>query len=68
MDDGPLVYYKLTLWAFGSGELIKPAVKNQIWKTEMLLDIRGVIKKHDSFKILNYMQDLDQFYNVYLIQ
>ena len=20
-DDGPLVYYKLTLWAFGSGEL-----------------------------------------------
>ena len=22
MDDGPLVYYKLTLWAFGSGELI----------------------------------------------
>ena len=21
-DDGPLVYYKLTLWAFGSGELI----------------------------------------------
>ena len=21
MDDGPLVYYKLTLWAFGSGEL-----------------------------------------------
>ena len=22
-DDGPLVYYKLTLWAFGSGELIK---------------------------------------------
>ena len=23
MDDGPLVYYKLTLWAFGSGELIK---------------------------------------------
>ena len=22
-DDGPLVYYKLTLWAFGPGELIK---------------------------------------------
>ena len=22
MDDEPLVYYKLTLWAFGSGELI----------------------------------------------
>ena len=22
-DDGPLVYYKLTLWAFGSGELKK---------------------------------------------
>ena len=22
-DDGPLLYYKLTLWAFGSGELIK---------------------------------------------
>ena len=21
-DNGPLVYYKLTLWAFGSGELI----------------------------------------------
>ena len=21
-DDGPLVYYKLTLWTFGSGELI----------------------------------------------
>ena len=20
-DDGPLLYYKLTLWAFGSGEL-----------------------------------------------
>ena len=25
-DDGPLLYYKLTLWAFGSGELIKPDV------------------------------------------
>ena len=27
-DDGPLVYYKLTLWAFGSGELISgsPAI------------------------------------------
>ena len=23
MDDGPLVYYKLPLWAFGSGELKK---------------------------------------------
>ena len=23
-DDGPLVYYKLTLWAFGSGELKMP--------------------------------------------
>ena len=23
IDDGPLVYYKLTLWAFGSGELKK---------------------------------------------
>ena len=26
MDDGPLVYYKLTLWAFGSGEL-----KSLVW-------------------------------------
>ena len=26
-DDGPLVYYKLTLWAFGSGELIKSDFK-----------------------------------------
>ena len=25
-DDGPLVYYKLTLWAFGSGELIITAI------------------------------------------
>ena len=24
-DDGPLLYYKLTLWAFGSGELKIPA-------------------------------------------
>ena len=27
-DDGPLVYYKLTLWAFGSGELIIRTHKN----------------------------------------
>ena len=25
-DDGPLVYYKLTLWAFGSGELINARI------------------------------------------
>ena len=24
-DDGPVVYYKLTLWAFGSSELKNPA-------------------------------------------
>ena len=26
-DDGPLVYYKLTLWAFGSGELISDQIR-----------------------------------------
>ena len=38
-DDGPLLYYKLTLWAFGSGELkmrVCPA------KTQISLDIRPV--------------------------
>ena len=30
-DDGPLVYYKLTLWAFGSGELkIQPVVSEEM--------------------------------------
>ena len=28
-DDRPLVYYKLTLWAFGSGELKKKQTKNK---------------------------------------
>ena len=28
-DDGPLVYYKLTLWAFGSGELKKQTVASE---------------------------------------
>ena len=28
-DDGPLVYYKLTLWAFGSGEL--KILINSVW-------------------------------------
>ena len=28
-DDGPLVYYKLTLWAFGSGELKMACVLNE---------------------------------------
>ena len=27
-DDGPLLYYKLTLWAFSSGELIKEITCN----------------------------------------
>ena len=30
-DDGPLVYYKLTLWAFGSGEL-----KKQNWQSLLI--------------------------------
>ena len=29
-DDGPLVYYKLTLWAFGSGELKIARVNNSL--------------------------------------
>ena len=28
-DDGPLVYYKLTLWAFGSGELKRTVMVNK---------------------------------------
>ena len=32
MDDGPLVYYKLTLSAFGSGELKKMDIIKQIIK------------------------------------
>ena len=28
MDDGPSVYYKLTLWAFGSGELKRINIDN----------------------------------------
>ena len=30
-DDGPLVYYKLTLWAFGSGDLIKANPPGYLW-------------------------------------
>ena len=30
-DGGPLVYYKLTLWAFGSGELIKADPPGYLW-------------------------------------
>ena len=30
-DDGPLVYYKLTLWAFGSSELRSNKKVNQRW-------------------------------------
>ena len=33
-DDGPLLYYKLTLWAFGSGELIE-------W--EVLIDFNDIL-------------------------
>ena len=29
-DDGPLVYYKLTLWAFGSGELARARKLQQL--------------------------------------
>ena len=34
--DKPLVYYKLTLWAFGSGELKILTWSLDIWKTWML--------------------------------
>ena len=38
-EDGPLVYYKLTLWAFGSGEL-KTKVCYRILKTNFTLDFK----------------------------
>ena len=34
MDDGPLVYYKLTLWAFGLGEL-KSTLDTLKWKMDL---------------------------------
>ena len=40
-DDGPLVYYKLTLWAFGSGEL-KPT-QNQITAENWLTYFRNLL-------------------------
>ena len=35
-DDGPLLYYKLTLWAFGSGEL-KISSSEGIWPMKLKL-------------------------------
>ena len=34
-DDGPLVYYKLTLWAFGSGELKIQVLMDSINSTKV---------------------------------
>ena len=36
MDDGALLYYKLTLWAFGSGELKKAMIRNDTIKFYIL--------------------------------
>ena len=43
-DDGPLVYYKLTLWAFGSGEL-----KNNLETAASELNI--VIYTYEMYKV-----------------
>ena len=45
--DGPLVYYKFTLWAFGSGELI--IVKNK-HVTGLEIHLECVIIMHQSFE------------------
>ena len=44
-DDGPLVYYKLTLWAFGSGEL-----KIQCWNN---------LPTNAKFKSLNFRKQIN---------
>ena len=56
-DDGPLVYYKLTLWAFGSGELKKTYITGKhILKMGCLLLIQllknGYSISEDSGKTL----------------
>ena len=42
--DGPLVYYKLILWAFGSGELKTNQMK-KLWKTYIFMSILSELKK-----------------------
>ena len=43
-DDGPLVYYKLTLWAFRSGELIISKCLNQ-WTCFEFLQVLEMLPK-----------------------
>ena len=66
-DDGPLVYYKLTLWAFGSGELKR-------WKyqapflvfqnTETMDYIGKLLKRTETRKKLTWVQTFQLFRNV----
>ena len=44
-DDGPLVYYKLNLWAFGSGELINSKPNNNLLKDFQFIIIYSAQKK-----------------------
>ena len=55
MDGGPLLYYKLILWAFGSGEL-KIRTKNFAWKWTKTLakkNEHGMQNYHSFIQILN---------------
>ena len=47
-DDGPLVYYKLTLWAFGSGEL-------KTMKTSRVYELSGQPSYIHLFSLPNKM-------------
>ena len=47
--DGPLVYYKLTLWAFGSGEL-----KRETYFNKLCIFTSQSCKKWEKHQILQY--------------
>ena len=55
-DDGPLVYYKLTLWAFGSGELKSPwrawitASSSDLASVFILISYHKIMKKKNQLK------------------
>ena len=61
-DGGPLVYYKLTLWAFGSGELIKQkhkyiynftTIKKSVFQIS-LYEISLSLERRDPHFVQNY--------------
>ena len=51
-DDGPLVYYKITLWAFGSGELKGSYTRFKFWSEKGNWWKSGNHPKVDILKLL----------------